>query len=152
MNTPLLTTLSPTLERLWRSQHALVALDAQDHIVDGNAAFCALLEHPHDTLINQPLAAFCTPETPLGVVAHAAEVVDITFDKRHYPQAFTLLKRNGHKRQLHVVETWLIKNSGTLMYVLVLATAENKQATLQALETYFDEIIVEATTTRYSQS
>jgi hypothetical protein len=52
---------------------------------------------------------------------------------------------------LHVVETWLIKNSGTLVYVLVLATAENKTATLQALETYFDEIIVEATT-RYSQS
>ncbi len=151
MNTQLFSVFSGTLERLWRSQHALVALDAQDHIVDGNAAFCALLEHPHDTLINQPLAAFCIPETPLGVVAHAAEVVGATFDKRHYPHAFTLLNHNGHRRQLHVVETWLIKNSGTLVYVLVLATAENKTATLQALETYFDEIIVEATT-RYSQS
>lgn len=143
------TVLSHTLERLWCSQHALVALDARYHIIDGNAAFCGWLEHPRETILNQPLKAFCTPETSLGFSSESAPGLDTVFDKRHHPQAFTLLSRGGNHVPVHVVETWLIKSSGLLFYVWVLATADSEQATRAALETIFDEVIVEAETNRH---
>ena len=128
------------LSRLWRSAHLFVALDARATIIDLNPSLGVVLEHPPASLQGRPLATLCAPEAPLEQVP-TPDTDAGTCDKIHYPKAFTLLRPNLNRVHLHVVETWLVKSNGMLIYVLALATDGSENSTRAALEQYFDDLI-----------